>query len=82
MDEDVLQIERQIERCRRLAELQTDDEVRHSLERLAAEYEARLRAQPGSFMLSPLRAAADDQRSGVDRRHGIHSRDGTIRAPD
>ena len=56
MDEDTLQIERQIERCRRLAELQTDDEVRHSLERLAAEYEARLRAQPGSFMLSPLRA--------------------------
>ena len=56
MDEDILLIERQIERCRRLAESMTDDEVRHSLERLAAEYESQLRALPGSFMLSPLRS--------------------------
>ena len=59
MDEEALQIERQLERCRRLAGQQTDDEVRHSLERLAAEYESRLRARPGNFMLSPLRSSAD-----------------------
>ena len=56
MDEDTLQIERQIERCRRLAGQMTDDEVRHSLEQMAAEYESRLRSAPGSFMLSPLRS--------------------------
>ena len=51
MDQD--QLERQIERCRRLASVMTDDEVRNSLERLAAEYEARLAHRPGSFMLQP-----------------------------
>jgi hypothetical protein len=45
------QLERQIERCRRLASVMTDDEVRTSLERLAAEYEARLEHRPASFML-------------------------------
>lgn len=45
------QIERQIERCRRLASVMTDDEVRQALERLACEYEARLPRRRGSFML-------------------------------
>lgn len=49
MDQD--QLERQIERCRRLASVMTDDEVRASLQRLAAEYEAKLVHRPGSFML-------------------------------
>lgn len=45
------QLERQIERCRRIASMITDEEVRLSLERLAKEYEARLTHKPGSFML-------------------------------
>jgi hypothetical protein len=50
MDQD--QIERQIERCRRLASWVMDDDVRHSLEQLAEEYEARLpRRRGGDFML-------------------------------
>jgi hypothetical protein len=47
------EIERQIERCRRLASLTTDDELRHSLEELADEYEAQLPKKRGSFMLRP-----------------------------
>jgi hypothetical protein len=43
MDEDILKLERQIERCRRIASWMTDDEVRHSLEELAEKYEAELR---------------------------------------
>lgn len=45
------QIERQIERCRRLASVMTDDEVRQALERLAGEYEAKLPRKRSSFML-------------------------------
>ena len=48
MDQD--QIERQIERCRRLASWMTDDEVRQALERLAGEYEAKLPRRRSSFM--------------------------------
>jgi hypothetical protein len=46
-------LEEQIERCRRLARMLTDDEMRRSLEELAEEYEAQLPAHrrgPG-FML-------------------------------
>jgi hypothetical protein len=35
-------IEEQIERCRRLAQMLTDEEMRRSLEELAEEYEAQL----------------------------------------
>lgn len=42
----------QIDRCRRIASTMTDDEVRHSLEQLADEYEARLHPDPRSFMLT------------------------------
>jgi hypothetical protein len=55
MDQD--QLERQIERCRRLASVMTDEEVRSALKRLALEYEARLKPRPGSFM---LRSEAQD----------------------
>lgn len=48
MDQD--QIERQIERCRRLASWITDDDVRQALERLAGEYEAKLTRRRNSFM--------------------------------
>lgn len=42
----------QIDRCRRIASTMTDDEVRHSLEQLAEEYEAQLHADRPSFMLT------------------------------
>jgi hypothetical protein len=48
---DVDQIERQIERCRRLASMMVDDAARHALEQLAEEYEARLPRRRDSFML-------------------------------
>lgn len=44
-------IEKQIERCRRLAAMMTDDDLRHSLEALAEEYEAELEASQDHFML-------------------------------
>jgi len=52
MDQD--QIERQIERCRRLASWMTDDEVRQALERLATEYEAKLTRRRSSFMFGDV----------------------------
>jgi hypothetical protein len=46
------EIEQQIERCRRLASMITDVDVRQSLEELADEYEAqRSDGLPESFML-------------------------------
>ena len=45
-------LEEQISRCRRIASIMTDDDVRHSLERLANEYEAQLPHSRRSFMLS------------------------------
>ena len=42
---------RQIERCRRIASLTTDDQLRHTLDELAREYEARLPRRRDSFML-------------------------------
>lgn len=46
------EIEQQIERCRRLASMITDTDVRQSLEELAAEYEAQRSDRPSStFML-------------------------------
>jgi hypothetical protein len=51
MDEKSLNLWRQIERCRRIAAYMTDDEIRHSLEGLAEEYEAELPQRPDSFML-------------------------------
>ena len=41
VDED--RLEEQIERCRRLASMLTDDQMRRSLEELADHYEARLK---------------------------------------
>ena len=52
VDEDHL--EEQIERCRRLASMLTDDQLRRSLEDLADEYESRLkrsRRKGAGFML-------------------------------
>jgi len=51
MDDDILNLRRQIERCRRLASIMTDDEIRHSLEQLAEEYEAQLPKRGAGFML-------------------------------
>ncbi len=52
-DDDTAELEEQIDRCRRLARFTVDDELRHSLEELAAKFEAKLE-QPGrakSFLL-------------------------------
>lgn len=46
------ELEEQIDRCRRIASIMTDDEVRHSLEQLANEYEAQLPHRRRSFMLT------------------------------
>ena len=51
MTDDILTLRRQIERCRRLASIMTDDEIRHSLETLAEEYEAKLPKRGEGFML-------------------------------
>jgi hypothetical protein len=51
MDEEIEKLERQIERCRRIASWMTDDEVRQSLEELAEQYEAELRRKGEGFML-------------------------------
>ena len=40
-----------IERCRRIASMMTDDEVRLALQQLAEEYEARLPRRGAGFML-------------------------------
>lgn len=45
------ELEEQINRCRRIASIMTDDDVRHSLEQLANEYEAQLPKNRRSFML-------------------------------
>ena len=44
MDEETFIIAEQAERCRRIARDMLDDDMRRSLEALAREYEARLRA--------------------------------------
>jgi len=46
------ELEKQIDRCRRIASIMTDDEVRHSLEQLADEYEAQLPDSRRPFLLS------------------------------
>jgi len=43
MDEERIELIEQIERCRRLARLLTDDPMRNALEDLADDYESRLR---------------------------------------
>ena len=53
----------QIERCRRLANFLTDEEMRQALEELAEDYEARLKRCKGSngkgFMLSGTPASTE-----------------------
>ena len=51
MAEDTEDIRTQIERCRRIASQMTDDQIRHSLEELAQDYEERLGSSTGGFML-------------------------------
>lgn len=45
------EIKERAERCRRLASMITDDDVRQSLRELAEEYEAQLPTGRGGFML-------------------------------
>ncbi len=67
MNDDTLHLKRQIERCRRLASVMTDDEVRHSLEHLAEEYEARLPKRGEGFMLQ-----SKDRHRDEPRRRSSH----------
>jgi len=48
-----MDLEQQIIRCRRIASMMTDEEIRESLEALAAEYESRLPKRGEAFMLQP-----------------------------
>ena len=50
MDDETSNLKQQIIRCRRIASMMTDEDVRESLEALAAEYESRLPKGQG-FML-------------------------------
>lgn len=52
MKQDHKELQKTIERCRRLVDHLTDEEMRRALEELASEYEARLTKKPGSFMLA------------------------------
>ena len=49
--DEYLTLEEKAARCRRIAAMMTDDEIRHSLEALAGEYEARLRPKGAGFLL-------------------------------
>lgn len=51
MYSDVSEIHEMIARCRRLAKVITDYDVRQALEQLAEEYEARLPRRGAGFML-------------------------------
>jgi hypothetical protein len=55
MTDELTDLEEQIERCRRLRDFLTDEEMREALEDLAEDYEARLRGPSGKngegFML-------------------------------
>jgi hypothetical protein len=52
MDDERTDLLEQIERCRRIAMLMTDEEMRRSLEELAHDYELKLRRKRGrGFML-------------------------------
>jgi hypothetical protein len=51
MIDEEIDLKEQIQRCRRLAGTTTDEDLRHSLEKLAREYEARLKRDGEGFML-------------------------------
>ncbi len=68
MNEETVNLRRQIERCRRIASVMTDDEVRHSLEHLAEEYEAQLPKRGEGFMLQLRNEDRDDPRRRWARR--------------
>jgi len=53
MEDERVGLIEQIERCRRLARFLSDEQMRHALEDLAADYEAELKRQPRGegFML-------------------------------
>ena len=56
-DNELLQLERQIARCRRIAGEITDQEVRGSLEALAREYESQLPKRRGFMLQRRVRAS-------------------------
>ena len=63
MNDDVEDLQSQIQRCRRIASMMTDEEVRQALEALAVEYESRLPKRGVGFMLQPRPDDNRDRRS-------------------
>ena len=59
MNDERIDLEEKIERCRRLRKYLTDEELRDALEELAQGYEARLKRQNGTGFM--LREAASDR---------------------
>lgn len=57
MEHEPIELIEQIERCKRLATVLTDEQMRNALEDLAADYEAqlKLRREGGGFMLRERR---------------------------
>jgi hypothetical protein len=57
MEDECIELVEQIERCRRLASLLSDEQMRSALEDLASDYEAELkrRSQGEGFMLRKKR---------------------------
>ena len=53
MNDSFEDLQSQIQRCRRIASMLTDEEVRQALEALAVEYESRLPKRGAGFMLQP-----------------------------
>lgn len=52
MEHERIDLIEQIERCRRLARSLTDEQMRHALQELAQDYEAKLKRRNGEgFML-------------------------------
>ena len=63
MNNDIEDLQTQIQRCRRIASMMTDEEVRQALEALAVEYESRLPRRGAGFMLQPSGGENRDRRS-------------------
>jgi hypothetical protein len=59
MNDERIDLEEKIERCRRLMKYLTDEELRDALEELAQGYEARLKRQNGKGFM--LREAGPDR---------------------
>ena len=72
--DEYLSLEEKAARCRRIAAMMTDDEIRRSLETLAGEYEARLKPKSAGFMLQ-------ESERGAGRTSSEPAANGRSRSP-